>query len=245
LAPATEQQPAGIEMNYLRIVTASTLVASAALAQEKLDLADPKVRVSYAIGMDIGKSMKRQSLELDPSALAAGVAEGFGEKARLTDAESEKAMNDFKSILLQKRQAAATAAGAENVKKGKAFLDANAKKDGVKTTASGLQYRILKSGPEGGKSPKSTDTVKVHYHGTLIDGAVFDSSVQRNDPATFPLNGVIPGWTEGVQLMKIGDKYEFVIPPELAYGEQGSPGAIGPNATLVFEVELLSIETSR
>jgi FKBP-type peptidyl-prolyl cis-trans isomerase len=131
------------------------------------------------------------------------------------------------------------AAAGTNLKAGEAFLAANAKKVGVKTTASGLQYKVIKSG--AGPSPKPTDVVKVHYHGTLIDGTIFDSSVQRNTPATFPVNGVIPGWTEALQLMKVGDKWQLVIPAKLAYGEEG-PGPIGPNSVLIFEVELLGIE---
>ena len=154
-------------------------------------------------------------------------------------------MNDFKTALMSKRLAAQASASAENTKKGADYLAANAKKDGVKTTASGLQYKVMKAGPDGGKSPKATDTVKVHYHGTLIDGTVFDSSVQRGEPISFPLNGVIPGWTEGVQLMKVGDKFQFTIPSALAYGEQGAGGAIGPNSTLIFEVELLAIEAGK
>ena len=126
-----------------------------------------------------------------------------------------------------------------NLKAGEDFLAANAKKEGVKTTASGLQYKVIKSG--SGPSPKPTDTVKVHYNGTLIDGTVFDSSIRRGSPATFPVNGVIPGWTEALQLMKVGDKWQLFIPAKLAYGEQG-PGPIGPNATLIFDVELLGIE---
>jgi FKBP-type peptidyl-prolyl cis-trans isomerase len=126
-----------------------------------------------------------------------------------------------------------------NLKAGEAFLAANAKKEGVKTTASGLQYKVINSGT--GPSPKLTDTVKVHYHGTLIDGTVFDSSVRRNMPVTFSVNGVIPGWTEALQLMKVGDKWQLVIPSKLAYGEQGPP-SIGPNSVLIFEVELLGIE---
>jgi FKBP-type peptidyl-prolyl cis-trans isomerase len=230
---------------HLATLITSTLAATAALAQDKLDLTNEKVRSSYAIGADIGKSMKKQGLELDGKALATGVADTFGGKLLLTDEELEKTLTDFKTALFQKRQAAQASAGSENVKKGADYLAANAKKDGVKTTASGLQYKVVKSGPEGGKSPKATDTVKVHYHGTLIDGKVFDSSVQRGEPISFPLNGVIPGWTEGVQLMKVGDKFQFTIPSNLAYGEQGAGGDIGPNATLIFDVELLAIEAGK
>jgi FKBP-type peptidyl-prolyl cis-trans isomerase FkpA len=128
-----------------------------------------------------------------------------------------------------------------NSEKGEAFLAENAKKEGVKTTASGLQYKVLKEGD--GKSPQATDTVSVHYRGTLLDGTEFDSSIKRGQPAEFPLNRVIPGWTEGVQLMKVGAKYQFTIPSKLAYGERGTPGGpIPPNSTLIFEVELLAIK---
>ena len=128
-----------------------------------------------------------------------------------------------------------------DLEKGEAFLKENAKKEGVKTTASGLQYKVLKEGE--GKSPKATDTVKVHYKGTLIDGTEFDSSYKRGEPIEFPLNGVIPGWTEGVQLMKEGAKYQFTIPSKIGYGERGTPGGpIPPNATLIFEVELIQVK---
>ena len=231
--------------NTLRLLMTTTLAATAALAQDKLDLTAEKSRASYAIGADIANSMKRQSLDLDTKALAAGLVDGMTGKLQLKDTDLEKAMNDFKTALMAKRQAAQATAATENTKKGTDYLAANAKKEGVKTTASGLQYKVMKAGADGGKSPKATDTVKVHYHGTLIDGTVFDSSVQRGEPISFPLNGVIPGWTEGVQLMKVGDKFQFTIPSALAYGEQGAGGTIGPNSTLVFEVELLGIEAGK
>ena len=146
---------------------------------------------------------------------------------------------DMEKSLRAKAEEKQKATAEKNLKAGEAFIAANAKKEGVKTTASGLQYKVIKTGT--GASPKLTDTVKVHYHGTLIDGTVFDSSVQRGEPVTFPVNGVIPGWTEALQLMKVGDKWQLVIPAKLAYGEDGS-GPIGPNSVLIFEVELLDIE---
>lgn len=224
----------------INIFAMSVLLAGSALAEDKPDLKDPKLRISYAIGTDIGGSLKRQELDVDVKALAAGLSDAFAGKPALTDEEIKQTLNDFRTQMMAKLEAKQKAAGAENIKKGEEFLAANAKKDGVKTTASGLQYKVIKSGT--GKTPKATDTVKVHYHGTLIDGTVFDSSVERNDPATFPVNGVIPGWTEALQLMKEGDKWQIVLPPKIAYGEQGAGGKIGPNSVLVFDVELLAIE---
>ena len=209
--------------------------------QDKLDLKNPQQRASYSIGADIGNNFKRQGIEIDAKALAAGLADTIGGKTQLTEAEMKEALNAFRSSMMEKMQAKQKEAGEKNVKDGEAYLAANAKKGGVKVTPSGLQYKVIKPGT-GKVSPKATDTVKVHYHGTTIDGTVFDSSVERGEPVSFPLNGVIPGWTEGVQLMKEGDKFQFVIPSKLAYGEQGAGGKIGPNSTLVFDVELLSIE---
>ena len=221
----------------------SALIAGFALAQDKPDLKDPKLRVSYAIGTDIGSKMKEQGLEIDPKALAAGLADAFAGKSALTPAEVGQTLTEFSKDMQTKTMAKQKAAGEENVKKGEAFLAANAKKDGVRSIASGLHYKVLKSGT--GKTPKSSDTVKVHYHGTLIDGTVFDSSVDRGEPASFPVGGVIPGWTEALQLMKEGDKWQIVLPSKIAYGEQGAGGKIGPNSVLVFDVELLAIEAAK
>ena len=218
----------------------ATLLAGGLQAQDKLDLKDAKVKSSYAIGADIGWNMKRQEVDLDGKALAAGIVDALTGKPQMTDEDIKAAIAEFRTAMMTKMEAKQKISGEKNVKESEAFLAANAKKEGVKTTASGLQYKVMKSGT-GKVSPKPTDTVKVHYHGTLMDGSVFDSSVERKEPAEFPLNAVIPGWTEGLQLMKEGDKFQFVLPSKLAYGEQSPSPKIGPNSTLVFEVELLSI----
>jgi FKBP-type peptidyl-prolyl cis-trans isomerase FklB len=223
-------------------LAAAALLATGVCAQDKMDLKDSKQKTSYAIGMDIGANFKRQELDLDMKALAAGIADTLAGKTQLTAIEAKEAISDFRAQLMAKMQEKEKVAVEKNAKDGEAFLAANGKKEGVKTTASGLQYKVLKAGDGKGKSPKATDTVKVHYHGTLIDGSVFDSSVERGEPISFPLNGVIAGWTEGLQLMKEGDKYQFVIPGKLAYGEESPSPKIGPNSTLVFDVELLAIE---
>lgn len=227
------------------LIVAATAVACSATAQTTMELKDLKQKASYSIGADIASNMKKQEIDIDVKALAAGFADAFaGGKMLLTEAEMKDVITQFREGLMAKMEAKQKADGDKNVKAGEAFLAANAKKEGVKTTASGLQYKVLKSG-NGTKSPKATDTVKVHYHGTLIDGTVFDSSVDRGEPISFPLNGVIPGWTEGVQLMKEGDKFQFTIPSKLAYGERGAGGKIGPNSTLIFDVELLAIEGAK
>lgn len=223
-------------------LTAATLFAAGVCAQEKMELKDAKQKSSYAIGMDIGSNFKKQDLDIDMKALAAGIADAVAGKPQLTDAEAKAALNDFRTQMTAKMEARQKTDADKNTKAGEDFLAANAKKEGVKTTASGLQYKVLKAGDGKGASPKATDTVKVHYHGTLIDGSVFDSSVDRGEPISFPLNGVIPGWTEGLQLMKVGEKFQFVIPGKLAYGPQSPSPKIGPNSTLIFDVELLAIE---
>lgn len=198
-------------------------------------------QASYAIGLDIGKSFLRDKLPLNPELVARGLIDGL-KKAQplLTDEQVQECMTKF-SQMQQTRQAEETKTVSDkSMKEGQAFLAANKAKQGVQATPSGLQFQVLKAG--NGRSPLATDVVRVHYHGTLTDGTVFDSSVQRNEPAEFPVNRVIPGWTEALQKMKIGDKWRLTIPSELAYGPRGTPGGpIPPNAVLVFEVELLDI----
>jgi FKBP-type peptidyl-prolyl cis-trans isomerase FklB len=198
-------------------------------------------KVAYGVGLGLGRNLAADDIQLDLNWLVKGVQDGMDKTSKplLTDEEYQATMNEFQKQMQVKQQAAAQAAGEKNKADGAAFLAANAKKQGVVTTKSGLQYQVIKRGT--GATPKATDTVKVHYHGTLLDGTVFDSSVQREEPAQFPVNRVIPGWTEALQLMKVGDKFRLFIPSNLAYGERGAGGDIGPNATLVFDVELLDI----
>ncbi|MDQ6979874.1 MAG: FKBP-type peptidyl-prolyl cis-trans isomerase [Ghiorsea sp.] len=198
-------------------------------------------KFSYAMGMDVGQSIKGLGAEIDPAALNAAIGDVLsGADLKLEAAESTQIKQDFFRKKQEKQMAERKASGAENKAKGEAFLAENAKKDGITVTASGLQYEVLTQG--NGKKPEATDTVKVHYQGTLLDGTEFDSSYKRGQPISFPLNGVIKGWTEGVALMPVGSKYKFYIPSDLAYGERGAGAKIAPNSTLIFTVELLGIE---
>lgn len=197
-------------------------------------------KFGYAIGVDLAKSLQPVKDDVDIKALEAGLDTVFsGGTSVLDDKTREEIKNTVAQKLQKKQLEERTAAAGKAKEEGEKFLAENAKKEGVKTTASGLQYEVLTEGK--GDSPKATDTVTVHYKGTLINGETFDSSYDRGQPVSFPLQNVIPGWTEGLQLMKPGAKYKFVIPSNLAYGERGAGIKIGPNATLVFEVELLSI----
>ena len=197
-------------------------------------------KMSYALGMNVAGNITELPVELDFKQVLAAISDvSSGKKPALELEEYHKYMQSFQQKVQEAARTAAANAAQENVKAGKAFLESNKAKEGVQVTASGLQYKILKEGE--GKKPVSTDKVKVHYTGKLIDGNVFDSSVQRGEPAEFGVTQVIPGWVEGLQLMKVGSKYEFVIPSELAYGERGAGNAIPPCAVLVFEVELLDI----
>jgi len=198
-------------------------------------------KISYILGTQIGNFSKEREFEVSLELFAKGLNDIInGNEPAMSQAELSSFMAAFQQKAQEKAQTAIKAASAENTKKGQAFLDANKKKDGVKVTASGLQYKVITKG-EGAK-PKATDKVKVHYRGTLIDGKEFDSSYKRNQPAEFGLNQVIKGWTEGLQLMNVGSKYEFYIPSGLAYGPNGPP-SIGPDQTLIFTVELLDITT--
>lgn len=194
-------------------------------------------RLSYIVGENLAHQMKNDGLELDAAVVALAVQDVMSDHAsRLTDAEKRSTVEQVQQESEQRRAAAL----AKNKAEGEAYLAENAKKDGVTTTASGLQYKQLVAGT--GAKPTTSDRVKVHYHGTLTDGTVFDSSYERGEPIVFPVTGVIAGWVEGLQLMNVGSKFELTIPSNLAYGAHGSGPVIGPDATLVFAVELLAIE---
>lgn len=219
------------------IIAASFALATATLATglqaQELDLENDQDKLSYGLGVLISESLKQQDYgDLNLDLLVQAIRENSEDKAQMTPDDAREALQTQQRRIQDEKAVAAKAAG-------QAFLDENAKKEGVKVTDSGLQYEVINSG-EGDK-PGIEDTVKVHYVGTLEDGTEFDSSVARGEPTQFPLKGVIPGWTEGLQLMPVGSKYRFVIPSDLAYGDRGAGPQIGPNTTLVFEVELLEI----
>lgn len=204
-----------------------------------------KERASYGIGQNLAAQIKfEKNLDLDFEI----VIQGFRDKLKdneplLTDEQIQDTMIELRAVIQRKALEGQKMAAEENAKAGKEFLAKNKKKEGITTTESGLQYEVLKKG-KGTDKPKPKDTVTTHYHGTLIDGTVFDSSVDRGEPVSFPVNGVIKGWTEALQLMSVGDKYKLYIPSELAYGNRGAGEKIGPGAALVFEVELLEIESA-
>jgi FKBP-type peptidyl-prolyl cis-trans isomerase FkpA/FKBP-type peptidyl-prolyl cis-trans isomerase FklB len=222
-----------IQMNKIALVAVAGL-ALTLTACNKPDLKSDKGQASYAIGQQIGKNLKAQNIEVDAKTLAASLDDAAKGKSEMKDEDIQKAMMKLQEMAMKKQ----AEEGEANKKKATEFLEKNKSAAGVKTTASGLQYQVIKEGD--GPTPKKEDSVKCHYTGTLIDGTKFDSSVDRGQPAEFPVSGVIPGWTEALQLMKVGSKYKLFIPPELAYGPAGRPG-IPPNSALVFEVELLEI----
>ena len=222
------------------VILGILFLVSQVSAQENLVLKSQKEKVSYIIGMDIGSNLKKQAIDIDSTILARGVKDAFsGVKPLLTEQEIQETMVAFQKEMMAKQADVAK----KNKAEGEAYLTENKKKEGVKTLPSGLQYKVIKGGT--GKKPKSNDTVTVHYRGTLIDGTEFDSSYKRGQPVSFLVSGVIPGWTEALQLMEVGAKWQLFIPSNLAYGEKGAGRDIGPNATLIFEVELVSIQEKK
>jgi FKBP-type peptidyl-prolyl cis-trans isomerase FklB len=215
--------------------------ATTAKTAAPLTLKTSRDKFSYALGMKMGANLHRQAVPVDPNILARGLKDGLaGSKTLLTDEEAQAAIVEVQNDLRKKQQEKMQVEGAANKKEGESFLAANKGKEGVVALPSGLQYKILKEGP--GPKPTATDSVVCNYRGTLINGTEFDSSYKRGQPATFPVTGVIKGWTEALQLMPVGSKWQLFIPSDLAYGERGPAPEIGSNATLIFEVELLSIE---
>ena len=211
---------------------------------KKISMDSTASKRGYAMGYNFGKNIKSLSSAIDKEALIKGVRDALsGNKPMLTDKDIQQVLSSFQKELIQKDMEKRKATGEANLAEEKNFLEKNKEKPGIKTTPSGLQYEIIKEGK--GPHPKPTDTVIVHYRGTFLDGKEFDSSYKRNQPAKFQLNKVIPGWVEGLQLMRVGSKYKFYIPSKLAYGERGAGNVIGPNKLLVFEVELLGIEKTK
>lgn len=229
--------------------TAVAALAAMAVFARAADTTQPSTQpfgtqyqtASYGIGYDLGRNIKDSKVALDGDLIVQGLRDCLaGTTSKITPEQFAAAMQQVQGEMRHNAEAAAKTAGDSAGKDGEAFRAANAKQPGVTVTKSGLQIKTVTEGT--GPSPVGSDTVKVHYTGKLIDGKVFDSSVQRGQPISFPLNGVIPGWTEGLQLMKVGGKAQLVIPPELGYGAAGAPPSIPPNSTLVFDVELLAIE---
>ncbi len=225
-------------MNH--VVPAAVLAALTAFgtasAEEALNLEDESTRINYSLGYQIGGDFKRQELELNGSAVLQGIEDALGDgEPKMTEADMRKTLMDLKRKVIAEQKRRKQEQAEERAAASKRFLEENAKQEGVITTESGLQYKILEAG--SGKTPVPTDMVSVHYRGTLVDGKEFDSSHKRGTPATFQLNRVVKGWTEGLQLMKEGGKAQLFVPPELAYGDRG-PLA---NQTLIFEVELISV----
>lgn len=222
------------------LLSLGVLGARAAEIKSADDLKDTRQKASYGLGVNAGSMWKNRGADIDWDAYTRGIRDSqAGTGNLITDAQIKEAMTQFQTETQTRYQAKLAADGTKNKEAGEKFLADNKAKEGIKTTASGLQYKVVKLGD--GPKPATTDKVTVHYTGTLVDGKKFDSSVDRGQPATFPLNGVIKGWTEGLQLMPVGSKFQFYIPGDLAYG-QNAPPSIGPGQVLIFDVELLKIE---
>lgn len=229
-------------MRFLSIFAiALVLMSCQNNAQENVELKTQKDSVSYAIGYNIGMNFKTQNIDVDPAIVAAAMRDLMNDaEPKLNEEQSQQVWMAYQQELMAKQQEEREQSGVKNKEEGQKWLEENKKKDGVQVTASGLQYKVITMGE--GATPTKDDKVKVHYRGKLIDGKQFDSSYDRGEPAVFPVTGVIPGWTEVLLLMPVGSKWEVYIPGELAYGERGAGQDIGPNATLIFDVELLGIE---
>jgi FKBP-type peptidyl-prolyl cis-trans isomerase FklB len=231
------------EMKYVALAGLSILfVACQGNTQDKAKtMKTMQDSVSYSIGLDIGKNLKQQSVDVNPEMVAQGIGDiQSGTDPKLTEGQVRDILTAFQEQMVTKHNEKNKVEGEKNKKEGEVFLAENKKDKDVVTLASGLQYKVMSMGT--GKKPAADATVTVNYSGTLIDGTEFDSSFKRGEPATFPVNGVIKGWTEALQLMPVGSKWKLFIPSNLAYGESGAGGMIGPNSTLIFEVELLAIK---
>ncbi len=224
----------------LLVLSACAPEQNAAPAEPTLDT--PKNRISYTIGLNIGKDFANQEMDIDPDVLIVGIKDAMtGKDPRLSEEEMVAEIQAFQQAMQEGQMAKVQALADENKAASEAFMAENAKKEGVVVLESGLQYKVVT--PGDGASPTADSVVTVHYRGTLVDGTEFDSSYSREEPATFPVGGVIPGWSEALPLMKVGAKWQLVVPADLAYGERGAGQAIGPNAALLFDVELISIAT--
>ena len=237
--------------SHLIVVLLTGLITCSALAQDKPDLSDPNQKYNYAFGMDVISTFKQVKVDIDLNAFTAGMQDALAGKPALTPEEEKAAIASLAKQMAAQAAVQLKFLMAKNLKEGEAFLAENAKKDGIHIkevtvpdgTKAELQYKILQSGPPG-PSPKKTDIVEIHYVGSLINGTVFDSSVKRGIPATFGVSDVMPGWSEALQMMKVGDKWELFIPPKLGFGEAGLPQT-GPGSTMIFEIELRSFYTPK
>jgi FKBP-type peptidyl-prolyl cis-trans isomerase FklB len=226
--------------NTLLALACLGLLAPTACAQEQTPVQSDQQKASYSLGYNIGRDFSQKQLDIDPDVLMRGMKDALsGNATALSEDEMRQAMMDMQKKMVAQQQQQVQQLAETNEQAGKAFLAENRQKEGVKTTMSGLQYKVISKGT--GKKPGRDDKVTVNYRGRLLDGTEFDSSYRRNKPATFPVGGVIPGWTEGLQMMKEGAKWQLFIPAKLAYGEKGAGPMIGPNSTLIFDVELISI----
>jgi FKBP-type peptidyl-prolyl cis-trans isomerase len=223
------------------IVVGCTVLASSLPVTAEEVFKDLKEKTSYSIGITIGGQLGRTKDDIDFDKFMMGLKDAYdGAEPKISAEEMQKAMATFRENMQKKQMEKQTADAEQNKKEGDTFLAENKKKEGVKVLESGLQYKVLKEGK--GELPKPTDTVVTHYKGNLIGGEIFDSSYDRGQPATFPVNGVIKAWTEALQQMKVGSKWQLFVPPELGYGQNGAGQKIGPNAVLIFEIELLEIK---